>query len=223
MQTVVLAAGGTFIAVTADGTVTEARQSSNRHRAAENMSEDLLNRHIQDYGLVSPERTKNLVWYFFKKTNAYTITYNDGEEEEDVHIAHLLPAPSYPTQVPNTLKGLTLRTTNPRFPNDGDIILTPMELRHLLVYQQHLPDQKVWSTTAEAGFPLEEENEEIINKRDDWEGKKTTPFLHPAISNMAQYLNGKENLGQRLTRIQRVVTQLDNEWMNPGNDPHNVK
>jgi hypothetical protein len=62
-----LAADGAFIAGTADGTVTEARHSSKRHRAAENMSEDLLNRHIQDYGLVSPERTKNLVWYFFKK------------------------------------------------------------------------------------------------------------------------------------------------------------
>ena len=62
-----LAAGGTFIAGTADGTVTEGRQSSKRHRAAENMSEDLLNRHIQDYGLGSPERAKNLVWYFFKK------------------------------------------------------------------------------------------------------------------------------------------------------------
>ncbi len=62
-----LAAGGTFIAGTADGTVTEARYSSKRHRAAENMSEDLLNRRIQEYGLVSPERAKNLVWYFFKK------------------------------------------------------------------------------------------------------------------------------------------------------------
>jgi hypothetical protein len=37
------------------------------YHTAENMSEDLLNRHNQDYGLVSPERTKNLVWYFFKK------------------------------------------------------------------------------------------------------------------------------------------------------------
>ncbi len=55
-----LAAGGTFIAGTADGTVTEARQSSKRHRAAENMSEDLLNRRIQDYGLISPERAKIL-------------------------------------------------------------------------------------------------------------------------------------------------------------------
>ena len=62
-----LATGGTFIAGTTDGTVTEARQSTKRHRAAENMSEDLLNRRIHHYGLVSPERAKSLVWYFFKK------------------------------------------------------------------------------------------------------------------------------------------------------------
>jgi len=62
-----LVSDGTFIVGTTDGTVTEVRQSRKRLRAAENMSEDLLNRHIQDYGLVSPERAKNLVWYFFKK------------------------------------------------------------------------------------------------------------------------------------------------------------
>ena len=57
-----LAAGGTFIAGTADTTVTEVRYSTNRHRACENVSDDLLNRHIQDYGLFCPERAKNLVW-----------------------------------------------------------------------------------------------------------------------------------------------------------------
>jgi len=62
-----LAARGTFIAGTADGTNTEARQSTKRHRAAEHLSEDLLNRHIQDYGLVSPEQAKNFVWCFFQK------------------------------------------------------------------------------------------------------------------------------------------------------------
>ena len=72
-----LAAGGTFIAGTADGTVSEARYSSKRHRTAENMSEDLLNRHIQDYGLVSPERAKNLVWYFFKKYGTKQINRQD--------------------------------------------------------------------------------------------------------------------------------------------------
>ena len=155
--------------------------------------------------------------------NTYTITYNDNDEEEDVHITLLLPAPPHPIPIPHTSKGLTLRTTDPRFPADGDIILTPMELRHLLVYQQHLPDQKVWATTAEAGFPLEEESEEIRNRRDDWEGKQTARFLHPAISNMAQHLNGRENLGHSLSKIQRAVTQLDSEWMNPANDPHSVK
>ena len=39
---------GTFMAVTADGTVTQARDSTNRHRDAVNVSEDLLNRLIQD-------------------------------------------------------------------------------------------------------------------------------------------------------------------------------
>ncbi len=62
-----LAAGGTFIPGTADTTVTEVRHSTKRHRACENVSEDLLNRHIQDYGLFCPERAKNLVWCFFQK------------------------------------------------------------------------------------------------------------------------------------------------------------
>ena len=44
------AARGTFIAGTADGTVTEARNSTKRQRTTEKVSEDLLNRHIQDYG-----------------------------------------------------------------------------------------------------------------------------------------------------------------------------
>jgi len=63
----ILAAGGTFIAGTADTTVTEVRHSEKRHRACENVSEDLLNRRIQDYGLFCPERAKNLVWCFFQK------------------------------------------------------------------------------------------------------------------------------------------------------------
>ena len=62
-----LAARGTFIAGTAAVTVTEARHSTKRHRADENVSEDFLHRRIQDYGLVCPERAKNLVWCFFQK------------------------------------------------------------------------------------------------------------------------------------------------------------
>ena len=64
-----LAASGTFIAGTTDVTVkvTETRHHAKRQRAAVHVSEDLLNRQIQDYGLVSPERAKNVVWCFFKK------------------------------------------------------------------------------------------------------------------------------------------------------------
>ena len=62
-----LAARGTFIVGTAAVTVTEARHSTKRHRADENVSEDCLHRRIQDYGLVCPERAKNLVWCFFQK------------------------------------------------------------------------------------------------------------------------------------------------------------
>ena len=68
------AARGTFIAGTADGTVTEARNSQKRQRTAVNVSEDLLNRQIQDYGLVSPERAKNLVWSYFKKYGRKNLT-----------------------------------------------------------------------------------------------------------------------------------------------------
>jgi ribonuclease HI len=157
------------------------------------------------------------------RTKTYTIAYDDGDIEEDVPFDLILPAPAESTQDPVTQKGLALRTTDPRSPADGDVILTPMELRSLLAYQQHLPDQKVWATTAEAGFPLEEEEEEIHNERDKWEGKQTARFLHPAISDMAQLLNGIENQGRNLTKTQRAVIQLDNDWMNPANDPHAVK
>jgi hypothetical protein len=63
----ILPTRGTFIAGTTAVTVTEVRHSTKRHRADENVSEDFLYRHIQDYGLVCPERAKNLVWYFFQK------------------------------------------------------------------------------------------------------------------------------------------------------------
>jgi hypothetical protein len=99
------------------------------------------------------------------RTKTYTITYDDGEVEEGVPLDLIRPTPAESPQDLNTQKGLAVRTTDPRFPADGDIILTPMELRCLLTYQQHLPDQRVWATTAEAGFPLEEENEEIHNER----------------------------------------------------------
>ncbi len=65
-----LAAGGTFIAGTADALVATARATKHRKNASEHVSEDLLNRQIQVHGLVSPERAKNVVWFFFRKYNS---------------------------------------------------------------------------------------------------------------------------------------------------------
>ena len=95
-----LAAGGTFIAGTADTTVTEVRHSTKRHRACENVSEDLLNRRIQDYGLVSPERAKNLVWYFFKKYGTKHLNRADDNLNLELGAAsplHDLPGGPGPT------------------------------------------------------------------------------------------------------------------------------
>jgi hypothetical protein len=68
------AARGTFIPGTADGTVTEVRNSQKRQCTDVNVSEDLLNRKIQDYGLVCPEQVKNLVWSYFKKYGRKNLT-----------------------------------------------------------------------------------------------------------------------------------------------------
>ena len=94
------------------------------------------------------------------------MTYAD-QDEEDSSITHLFPVYPLPTLSPHIQKGIALRTTDPRFPNDGDIILTPREFRLLLTHQQHMPNQKVWVTSAESGLPLEEEREEIHNELDD--------------------------------------------------------
>jgi hypothetical protein len=58
---------GTFMVDIQDGMVSGVRYSTKCHRVVVNVSEDLLNRLIQDYRLVSPERVKNVVWSFFKK------------------------------------------------------------------------------------------------------------------------------------------------------------
>ena len=47
--------------------VAEARNGAKRQRDVVKVFEDVLNRQIQDYGLVSPERAKNVVWCFFRK------------------------------------------------------------------------------------------------------------------------------------------------------------
>jgi len=78
------------------------------------------------------------------------VTYNDQEVEEVVPITNLLSDPPPPETTPHIVERIVLKTTDPRFPTDGDVILTTDELHTLLTQQQLIPDQKVWVTTSDS-------------------------------------------------------------------------
>ena len=50
------------------------------------------------------------------RPKTYTITYDDGDVDEEVPLNLILPAPAESTQKPSTQQGLALRTTDQRFP-----------------------------------------------------------------------------------------------------------
>jgi hypothetical protein len=67
------------------------------------------------------------------------------------------------------------------------IILNPRELRKAITFQQSTDDQAVWLTTAQAGFPLTRDEEELINSKDAQMGRpqhdiSTRPYLNSSHS-----------------------------------------
>ena len=62
------------------------------------------------------------------------------------------------------------------------MILNPRELQQILTLQQTTEDQTIWMTSAQTGFPLERDEEEVTNSRDVQMGRHTARYLHPAIS-----------------------------------------
>ena len=71
-------------------------------------------------------------------------------------------------------------------PGGEPTIINLKELRSLLLTQQSLGDQTVWLTTAQAGFPVTAEAQEVLSDRDRLLGKPVARFLHPAISTFIQ-------------------------------------
>ena len=61
-------------------------------------------------------------------------------------------------------------------------IITPNELRDIIVLQQTTDDQTIWMTTAQAGFPLTRNEDEVTNSKDAQMGRTTSRYLHPVIS-----------------------------------------
>ncbi len=86
----ILVSRGTFIPGTTDGSDTGARYSTKHHRV--DVNEDLLNRQIQGYGWVSPERVKNVVWSFLKKYGSKKLKSQDDNlklSQQDLHTIYL--------------------------------------------------------------------------------------------------------------------------------------
>ncbi len=76
-------------------------------------------------------------------------------------------------------------STDPRRVGVGGgepMILKPKELRQVLTLQQTTEDQTIWMTSAQTGFPLEREEDEVTNSTDAQRGRHTARYLHPVIS-----------------------------------------
>ena len=71
-------------------------------------------------------------------------------------------------------------------PGGEPTIINLKEVRTLLRTQQTLEDQTVWLTTAQAGFPVETDTQEVQTDRDRFLGNPVACFLHPAISTFIQ-------------------------------------
>ena len=80
--------------------------------------------------------------------------------------------------------GLKLRAADPRYITHGDILLILAEVRELLIKKQQSEEgvATVWLTTAEMGFSLTEEPNEILCPKDIREGKVSDRYLAPVIS-----------------------------------------
>jgi hypothetical protein len=86
--------------------------------------------------------------------------------------------------------GLKLRAADPRYithgddGNRGDILLTLAQVRELILGKQQSEEgvATVWLTTAEMGFSLTDEPNEILCPKDVREGKVSDRYLAPAIS-----------------------------------------
>jgi hypothetical protein len=93
------------------------------------------------------------------------------------------------------------------------MILNPKDLRRALTPQQTMDDQTIWMTSAQTGFPLEREADEVTNCTDAQMGRHTSRYLHPAIS---AYITDWEadlvSTGTQTPPLAQAAIDLENEW-----------
>jgi hypothetical protein len=89
----------------------------------------------------------------------------------------------------NSTQGHLCVSSDPRRvggPGGEPTIINLQELRTLLLTQHSLEDQTVWLTTAQTGFPVTVDSQEVQADRDRLQGKPVARFLHPVISTFIQ-------------------------------------
>ena len=93
------------------------------------------------------------------------------------------------------------------------MILNPRELQQILTLQQTTEDQTIWMTSAQTGFPLERDEEEVTNSRDVQMGRHTARYLHPAISAyIADWEADLASTGTQPPPLAQAAIDLENEW-----------
>jgi hypothetical protein len=120
--------------------------------------------------------------------------------------------------------GLKMRAADPRYithgddGNRGEILLTLAQVRELIIRKQQSEEgvATVWLTTAEMGFSLTDEPNEILCPKDVREGKGSDRFLAPAISRFVTSslaeVGGGADRHQQAKDVWREIVHLHQRW-----------
>jgi len=112
---------------------------------------------------------------------------------------------------------LKLRAADPRYitssedGNRGDVICTVEQVKELIARNATAEDgiATIWLTTAEMGFSLTEEQDEVVCAKDVKAGRITDRFLAPAISRFA---TDTWSMNKQTAGVRRKVEDLHQRW-----------
>ena len=129
-----------------------------------------------------------------------TLSDNDEDDESTTLSYRLKLQAADPRYITNSEDG-----------NRGDVICTVEQVRELIARKAAAEDgiAAIWLTTAEMGFSLTEEQDEVVCAKDGKEGKITGRFLAPAISRFA---TDTRSMNRQPEDVQRELENLHQRW-----------
>jgi len=129
-----------------------------------------------------------------------TLSDNDEDDESTTLSYRLKLQAADPRYITNSEDG-----------NRGDVICTVEQVRELIARKATAEDgiAAIWLTTAEMGFSLTEEQDEVVCAKDGKEGKITGRFLAPAISRFA---TDTRSMNRQPEDVQRELENLHQRW-----------